>query len=76
MVRLFNTSGWMPNIDCMKVTFVEGSGVSATTQTKSQQTVYALDGQPLNSTTESAEDALSSAPRGIYVVGGRKVLKR
>ena len=70
VVRLFNTSGWMPNIDCMRLTFVEGTGIKAIDKGQlTKDNWYDLNGRKLDGEP-------TAAPGGIYLVGGRKVLKR
>ncbi len=67
-VSLSNATGWMPNMDYMKLTLLEPDGISETNsdaQKVSQSSAtYDLNGRSVSS--------LSSP--GIYVVGNKKIL--
>ena len=59
----------------IKVTFGEElTGIAAVQGNAARVNVYGIDGRIVRSNV-SAADALSGLPRGIYVVGGKKVLK-
>ena len=59
----------------IKVTFGEElTGIAAVQGNAARVNVYGIDGRIVRSNV-SAADALNGLPRGIYVVGGKKVLK-
>ena len=59
----------------IKVTFGEElTGIAAVQGNAARVNVYGIDGRIIRSNV-SAADALNGLPRGIYVVGGKKVLK-
>ena len=59
----------------IKVTFGEElTGIVAVQGNAARVNVYGIDGRIVRSNV-SAADALNGLPRGIYVVGGKKVLK-
>lgn len=59
----------------IKVTFGEElTGIAAVQGNAARVNVYGIDGRIVRCNV-SAADALSGLPRGIYVVGGKKVLK-
>ncbi len=77
VVRLYNASAWMPDIDCMRLakkvpTSVDGVAASR----RSSGAVYAVGGQVIRQReTSSASSSLQGLPAGLYVSDGRKVVK-
>jgi hypothetical protein len=74
VIRLFNTSAWMPDIDCMKLTLIEPSDdIHKPKVVKDQSTrIFSTTGEQITEDTSS----LSHLPNGIYIANGRKILKR
>ena len=74
VIRLFNTSAWMPDIDCMKLTLIEPSDdIHKPKVVKDHSTrIFSTTGKQI---TEDAS-SLSHLPNGIYIANGRKILKR
>lgn len=66
-VRIYNASGWMPDIDCLNVvcTLPDGIAAVAADRAAAPAGVYSLDGKRL------ADDA-EGLPAGLYVVDGKK----
>ena len=66
VVRLYNASGWMPNIDYMELECTTPSAVSSVRASQSgREDTYNLQGQKV--TPEA---------KGILIHGGRKVIRR
>ena len=73
VIRLYNTSAWMPDIDYIDVKKVpEADAVRAPHATRKNKKVYRIDGTPL----PSSDHAVESAPAGIYIIDNHKVLQR
>ena len=74
VIRLFNTSAWMPDIDCMKLTLIEPSDdIHKPKVVKDHSTrIFSTTGGQITEDTSS----LSHLPNGIYIANGRKILKR
>lgn len=69
VVRLSNSSTWMPDIDCMTLTKKVPTGIKSTKQVKKEKKnkgMYSLSGRRV------AETASNSLPKGIYIVDGEK----
>lgn len=69
IVRLYNASAWMPDIDCMTLTPVVPSAITAPSvapSRSSDEPAYDLSGRRVDAQTT----------RGIYIKGGEKYLNR
>ncbi len=90
VIRLFNPSAWMPDIDCMKLTLIEPSNdIHKPRVVKERdQRIYTTTGiqisntsslvSPLTGELEGSRTGkgLSTLTNGIYIANGRKILKR
>ena len=71
-VRLFNTSGWMPDMDYMKVELLEADGIAElpqdprTNQPSGNHTLFDLSGRRILQQTSHLQP-------GYYILNGRKV---
>lgn len=66
VVRLFNTSDWMPDIDCMRLEFNTPLGINDVTKGKrGNNKVYNINGVEQNANSQMAP--------GIYIVDGKKI---
>ena len=78
VVRLYtNSSAWMPDIDYMHLTPVVPAAVSAPQASiNGCKAVYDLNGRPVKAQKNASESvSLTDSPRGVYVVGGKKIIK-
>lgn len=67
LIRLYNTSAYMPNIDCIEVKKVIPTAIeNITAENAENQDTYSLSGVRIRSARPA---------RGIYVKGGKKVVR-
>ena len=71
VIRLFNTSAWMPDIDCMKLTLIEASN-----DIHKPRVVKERDQRIYNTHGQLIPNDAASLQHGIYIANGRKILKR
>ena len=64
IIRLSNSTGWMPDIDCMRLEYQVPASIEGVKASKRQGKVYNLQGVEMNNT--------ESLPRGIYIIDGQK----
>ena len=75
VVRLYNATGYMPDIDCMELTPVVPSSVGANkSEDNAVVDVYTLGGVPMRQGI-APQSALVGLPKGTYIVGHRVVTK-
>lgn len=65
VVRLYNSSAWMPDIDCMKLQYNTPLSIDKVKADKKKTGVYTLSGTKMNDS-----EPMQS---GVYVVNGNKV---
>ena len=70
VIRLYNASNWMPDIDCMRLSSVPTGIKSVTVQTSSEKEVFDLNGRAVS---VKGQDVKTSLPKGVYIVDGKKV---
>lgn len=76
VIRLYNASSWMPDIDCMSLTPLNTAVEDvAPDVTDGNVDVYTIGGQLLRHGV-SRRNALDGQSHGAYIVGGRIVIKR
>ena len=63
VIRLFNTSDWMPDIDCMRLQFNAPSAIDSVKTKKKKSSIYSIDG---------VRQTEATTP-GIYIIDGKKV---
>ncbi|MBO4564770.1 MAG: alpha-galactosidase [Bacteroidaceae bacterium] len=64
IIRLSNASGWMPDIDCMRLECQLPASIDAVKNTKQRNKIYNLQGIELSNK--------ESLPKGIYIIDGKK----
>lgn len=74
VVRLYNSSAWMPDIDCMRLVKAVPSSINGveTANNASSDVTYTLSGQVIRQ-REDGTSPLDGLPTGVYVSNGRKV---
>lgn len=74
VVRLYNASAWMPDIDCMTVKLLQADAIHGVVADASaaaaDSPVYSLQGQHMGTAAD-----LPALPNGIYVSSTQKILK-
>lgn len=65
IVRLYNSSNWMPNIDCMRLQYDSPLSIKSHTARAKNGKAYNLQGVEVKNT---------GSQRGIYIVDGQKRL--
>lgn len=63
VIRLFNTSDWMPDIDCMRLEFNVPAAIDGVKSKKKNKNIYSIDG---------VRQTEATTP-GIYIIDGKKV---
>ena len=64
VIRLSNTSGWMPDIDVMRLEYQVPASINDVKNAKQRNKVYNLQGIEQNNR--------ESLPKGIYIIDGKK----
>lgn len=77
VVRLYNSSAWMPDIDCMHLAQIVPSSIENVEAAKQTRTAtYSLAGQILRQGNSDAAKSLEGLPAGIYIYNGKKYVKK
>jgi hypothetical protein len=70
VIRLYNASNWMPDIDCMRLSAVPTAIKTVTADAGTSGRVYDLNGRDVGKKDKTQKDRL---PKGVYIVDGKKV---
>lgn len=75
VVRLYNASAWMPDIDCMRLAKKVPTSIGGVAASNaSTGMVYTLDGRVVRHRAEGEKSSFEGLPAGLYVSDGRKVI--
>ena len=66
VVRLYNKSAWMPDVDCMHLEFISPLGISQLEATDKKNKIYTINGIDVSNQ--------KVAEKGIYIIDGKKVM--
>lgn len=76
MIRLYNESAWMLDIDYMKLVPKTQNNIEVIrTSGTTNRGVYTLSGLNVKRINGGTEDILQGIPAGIYIVNGKKVVR-